>query len=63
LYSQLIREFIEQEALPESYAADAQTWFVPLAEHFSASLLKEKRPLVVGITGAQGAGKSTLAKL
>ena len=63
MYSQLIREFIEQEDLPESYAADAETWFVPLAEHFSASLLKEKRPLVVGITGAQGTGKSTLAKL
>ena len=63
MYSQLIRKFIEQEVLPETYAIDAESWFVPLVEHIAARHRKDRSPLVVGITGAQGTGKSTLAKL
>lgn len=63
MYSQLIHDFIEQESLPESYGQDAIKYFVPLAEKIAKLVLKSKGPLLLGINGAQGTGKTTLTKL
>ncbi len=64
MYPQLIQRFLEAEKLPESYAEDALHWFLPLIEELTGTLTdREPRPLLLGISGAQGTGKSTLSKL
>ena len=64
MYQQLIRDFVRQEQLPDSYAADANNWFVPLISHIENQLSSASNlPILIGINGAQGTGKSTLAKL
>ena len=64
MYQQLIDDFIQREALPSSYALDAGQWFLPLFSEIVESLRQPKlHPLLVGINGAQGTGKSTLAGL
>lgn len=64
MYQQLIDEFVQREALPASYASDAQRCFLPLLQDIVAAIrASERRPFVVGINGAQGSGKSTLADL
>lgn len=64
MYQQIIDRFIQQEALPDTYRQDIANWFLPLVP----TLMSERaqypsRPLLVGINGAQGTGKSTLASL
>ncbi|MDR2212189.1 MAG: hypothetical protein LBE21_00985 [Pseudomonadales bacterium] len=56
-------EFIAREALPASYRATAEEWFLPLAESVLAQVAQSRRTLIVGISGCQGSGKSTLASL
>ena len=63
-YQQLIDEFAAEQALPEAYGADAERWFLPLAEKLKERISAEKdRTLLLGINGAQGTGKSTLSQL
>ncbi|WP_417565599.1 hypothetical protein [Marinobacter sp.] len=57
---QTIKDLIQQEGLPETYAQTVEQTIVPLADHILALHDTEKRPVVVGIHGAQGTGKSTL---
>ena len=58
----LLADFLEKHRLPGTYAAMAEEYFLPLAEW-----LGERRKgddcLLVGINGAQGTGKTTLADL
>ena len=54
--------FLEQEALPDSYAQQAQHFFLPFLEGVHRAVA-EDRLKVLGIHGAQGSGKSTLAAL
>ena len=64
MYQQLIEDFIRQERLPSSYLLDATQCFVPLVHDIEAELQSSRQgPLLIGINGAQGTGKSTLAKL
>ena len=64
MYQQLISDFVQQERLPSSYAMDAMQCFLPLAQDIEADLKTNRQgPLLLGINGAQGTGKSTLAKL
>ncbi len=64
MYQQLIEEFIHQQGLPSSYAEDVDGYFLPLIQDIECRLNEEeKRPLTPGINGAQGTGKSTMAKL
>lgn len=56
----ITRKLIEQEALPDTYADTVSRVILPLAEHIRSLHEKRQRPLVVGINGAQGTGKSTL---
>ena len=61
---QLIKEFLHSEDLPATYGEDMLTWFLPAAQEQLLRLsTTHNKPLFIGINGAQGTGKSTLAKL
>lgn len=62
---QLLQQFIAAESLPESYGEDAKRWFLPLLPQLkqARSDKGEAGSLLLGINGAQGTGKSTLAAL
>ena len=61
---ELIQEFLRSEELPATYGEDMITWFLPAAQELLLRLTPNpNRPLFIGINGAQGTGKSTLAKL
>ena len=54
-----VQSFLDAHRLPASYARDIEIYFLPLATWLAAR--REKgNPLVIGINGAQGTGKSTL---
>lgn len=55
-----LKRFIERHHLPASFCADARDHFLPLARRLPA-WRHGARPLKLGINGAQGTGKSTLA--
>lgn len=55
--SDAIKALIAAEALPASYAEVVDRHWAPLADRIAGT---GKRPLVVGVNGAQGSGKSTL---
>jgi D-glycerate 3-kinase len=64
MYQQLIKDFIQRERLPTTYLPDATLCFLPLLHDIEAKLQSSRQgPLLIGINGAQGTGKSTLAKL
>jgi len=56
-----IEELQSAEQLPESFAADVVEYLVPLAERFHDLHEQQVRPVVVGINGAQGSGKTTIS--
>jgi len=63
-----LANFLVDEGLPDSYARDAYDWFLPLIDQLANQLadVGDDTPattMVLGISGAQGTGKSTLAKL
>ena len=61
---QLIQEFLRSEDLPATYGEDVLTWFLPVAQELLLQLASNhNKPLFIGINGAQGTGKSTMAKL
>lgn len=60
LLEHTIRSLIAQEDLPETYAETVEQTILPLADHILALHDTKQRPVVVGIHGAQGTGKSTL---
>ena len=64
MYQHIIDQFIQQELLPDAYRQDISRWYLPLVAELDA-LRQHTAPatLLVGINGAQGTGKSTLAKL
>jgi D-glycerate 3-kinase len=59
--SSAIRSLIEAEGLPADYREVVDRYWRPLSEAIAERY--EGKPLVVGINGAQGSGKSTLCKL
>lgn len=64
MYQQLIKDFICQEQLPHSYLLDATQCFLPLIHDIETEIESGiGAPLLIGINGAQGTGKSTMAKL
>lgn len=56
-----ISGFLQQHRLPADYQQQIKEWFAPLAEAIKTHQEGAKRPIIVGINGAQGSGKSTLA--
>lgn len=59
----LLDDFCQVHRLPPTYAEDAHQTFTPLLNWLHDSLQQSQTPLVVGINGAQGTGKSTLGDL
>lgn len=55
-----ISKFLQQQGLPDSYANSITNAFLPLAQLIARHCSGRDRPLLVGINGAQGTGKSTL---
>ena len=55
------QQFLDQHHVPAEYARDIESCFLPLAEHIKRRA-HVSSPLLVGINGAQGTGKSTLAQ-
>ncbi len=56
-----IKTLINQEALPDSYADTVKKTILPLAQHLHSLRQDRAEPVIIGIHGAQGTGKSTLA--
>ncbi|MDJ0878916.1 MAG: hypothetical protein QNI86_09915 [Halieaceae bacterium] len=54
-----LRSLAEAETLPASYPAMAERWFAPLAEWLALRHRALDAPLLVGVNGAQGTGKTT----
>lgn len=48
------------EGLPGNYGDITAQYWRPLAAHLAACAAEKKAPLIVGVSGAQGSGKSTL---
>ena len=64
MYPQLIQDFLATERLPNTYGDDALKWFLPYIRELGQELAAVgNRPLLLGINGAQGTGKSTLSSL
>ncbi len=60
--SNWIHELIDQESLPEGFEDTVEEYFIPIAEQINTwHKMMEGKPIVVGINGAQGTGKSTLS--
>ena len=55
--------FLEQHRLPDVFVESAERCYFPTAEWLKQRLDDSSTPLVLGINGAQGTGKSTLAHL
>lgn len=55
-----LQPLMNQESLPPSYVRTVEQTIVPLARHIQKLVGTKKRPVIVGIHGAQGTGKSTL---
>ena len=60
MYSQLIKKIAQIESLPSSYVSDALRYFIPLAKVIAKKIMQSRTPVVIGISGAQGTGKTTL---
>lgn len=54
-----IEALIAEEHLPQDYSGVVEAFWQPLADRIAS---EAKRPLIVGINGAQGSGKSTLCR-
>jgi D-glycerate 3-kinase len=62
--SSAVESLIEREGLPPHYREIADRYWRPLSEDIAERCAENPpgRPLIVGINGAQGSGKSTLCK-
>ncbi|MBL4820251.1 MAG: hypothetical protein JKY98_04550 [Gammaproteobacteria bacterium] len=58
----LTQAFLAQEKLPGSFADTIEAWYLPLVNRLLSIHRQHGPGLLVGINGAQGTGKSTLAK-
>lgn len=56
-----VEEFIAAHKLPADYGKDVDNIVVPLAKGLQEFHLLKGHPLIVGVSGAQGSGKTTLA--
>ena len=63
MYSQIIKDFINGESLPQSYLVDAEKYFIPLVNLIINKTNQSETAPIVGISGAQGTGKTSLSEL
>ena len=57
-----LNAFLEAEGLPESFRRTAELVCEPLAARAHRRRIDRKRPAILGLCGAQGSGKTTIAK-
>ena len=57
-----VKQFLQQESLPPAYRDTISRWWMPLVQVLQQRLAGSDGTMVLGITGAQGTGKSTLAR-
>ncbi len=57
-----IAALIAEEALPTAYADTVRAHWMPLAANLAARRAAAGRPLLIGINGPQGSGKSSLCR-
>lgn len=55
--------FAKREQLPASYLHTVEQWFLPLAVDVLQRASHSRQALLVGVSGCQGSGKTTLAQL
>ena len=55
------KAFLLRNKLSSGYLSQAYTWFLPIIEKLQPVLKKRSQPLILGISGSQGSGKSALA--
>ncbi|CAA0097297.1 Uridine kinase [BD1-7 clade bacterium] len=53
--------FLREHQLPQAYLGSALKWFTPMGESIARHHINAGRPIIVGINGCQGSGKTTLA--
>jgi D-glycerate 3-kinase len=58
-----LSHFLNKHLLPETYTHTVESWVLPLAEKLANQKKQSSKPIVVGINGAQGSGKTTLTDL
>ncbi len=58
-----LQKIIKEERLPASFEEQARDYYLPLAQQIVRWALLQEDPLVIGVNGAQGTGKSTLSKV
>ena len=58
-----LEQFAQHERLPASYLRTVEQWFLPLAEDIRRRVACSHQALLVGVSGCQGSGKTTLASL
>lgn len=58
-----LEQFIAREKLPDTYLQTVEQWFLPLAEQVMQRVAVHHQALLVGVSGCQGSGKTTLASL
>ncbi len=58
-----LEAFLEQHRLPDAFVDSAKRCYFPVVDWLVDLLETSDKPLVLGINGAQGTGKSTLAHL
>ena len=63
MYSQIIKNFIKQELLPQGYLVDAEKYFTPLVHLIINGTIESKTTPIIGVSGTQGTGKTSLSKL
>ena len=63
MYSQVIKNFIKQELLPQGYLADAEKYFIPLVHLIINGTIESKTTPIIGVSGVQGTGKTSLSEL
>lgn len=58
-----LQQIIGEEHLPASFEGLVKAHYLPLAQQMVHWSAQQDRPLIVGVNGAQGTGKSTLSKI
>jgi D-glycerate 3-kinase len=63
VWNNRLEQLLAEETLPASYRQLVETWLAPLAEWLCRLRREPGRPLLVGVHGAQGTGKTTLCRV
>jgi D-glycerate 3-kinase len=60
---QALQDMLARHRLPDAYLESARQWFDPMAGKLAGKCREQAgRPLLIGINGSQGSGKSTLGE-